>query len=299
MTLAKNLRKYRAVYLMFLPVGLYVLIFNYVPYYGLVIAFQKFSPFLGINKSPWVGMANFEFLFQSGDFFRLLKNTLLISLYRLVFGFPAPLIFALLLNEVKNMLFKRLAQTITYLPHFLSWIIFGALMISFLSPEGVINKLLAGWGYHPVEFLIGPEYFRTILVVTGTLKEFGWGAIIYLAALSGVDPTLYEAARVDGASRWRQLWHVTLPALVPVTILLFIMQLAYILDAGFEQVYVFMNPTQYAVGDIIDTYVYRIGLTGSNFSVAAAMGLFKGVVGLFLIVSTNKLVKRMGHQPLW
>lgn len=295
----RRIWKYKALYLILLPSLLYFILFHYYPYYGLTIAFKQFSPVKGITGSPWVGLKHFEQLFALQDFYRVLANTLILSLYKLVFGFPVPIAFALLLNEIKRRWFVKTIQTITYFPHFLSWVVFGGIMLAFLVPGGVLPKLLADSGWDASNLLTGTEHFRFVLVATHILKEFGWGAIIYLAALAGIDPTLYEAARMDGASRWRQMLHVTLPGIRPVIVLMFILQLGHILDAGFEQVFVMYNPAVYSVADIIDTYVYRIGLTDAQYSLATAVGLFKGVIGFALIFTANGIVKRMGEPTLW
>ncbi|MCU6792582.1 ABC transporter permease subunit [Paenibacillus sp. WQ 127069] len=293
------LKKHIWLYILLLPTLIYFIMFHVVPYYGLSIAFKDFSPFLGISDSPWVGMKHFDQLFQNPDFASLLANTLLISMYKLIFGFPAPIVFALMLNEVRIVFFKRAVQTITYFPHFLSWVVFGGIVVTFLTPSGVINALIKTFGMEPINFLIDTHYFRTIIVLTSILKEFGWGAIIYLAALAGVNPDLYDSATVDGANRFHQLLHVTLPGIMSTITLMFIINLSHILDAGFEQIYVMINPTVYEVGDIINTYVYRMGLERGQFSLATAVGLFKGVIGFILILSTNTLLRKMGQRSIW
>ena len=291
--------KNRWYYVLLLPGLLYFTLFQLMPYAGLAIVFKDYSPVLGIRGSPWVGFKHFEDLIGGSDFSRLLVNTLLISLYKLLFAFPVPIIFALLLNEVRKAMFKRFVQTITYFPHFLSWVVFGGLMVTFLTPSGVINDVLVLLGYEPINFLASTTYFRTILVVTEALKTFGWGAIIYLAALTGIDTSLYDAAMVDGASRWKQMSNITLPGIMPTIALMFIIQLGHVLDAGFEQVYVMSNPSVFSVADIIDTYVYRMGLGKGNFSMATAVGMFKGVVGFVLIITANSLIRRLGQRGLW
>ncbi len=299
MPLSRAIRKYRWYYILMLPGLLYFILFQIVPYSGLMIVFKDYSPVLGILKSDWVGLKHFNDLFSGSDFSRLLANTLLISAYKLIFSFPVPIVFALLLNEVRNAIFKRTVQTITYFPHFLSWVVFGGIMVSFLTPSGVINGVLQWFGLEPINFLAAPPYFRTILVATDALKTFGWGAIIYLAALTGIDTSLYDAAKVDGAGRWKQMMHITLPGLSPTIVLMFIIQLGHVLEAGFEQVYVMSNPSVYSVADIIDTYVYRMGLGKGNFSLATAVGMFQGIVGFILILSANTLIRKLGQRSLW
>lgn len=294
-----KLWKWRYFYLLLAPTILYFVVFSYVPFYGVAIAFKKFQPFLGIWDSPWVGWQNFATMFTSKKFPELLRNTVLISMYRLVFGFPVPILFALLLNEVRIMWFKRTVQTITYFPHFLSWVVFGGIVFNVIGPSGIINLLLDKLGMEAVNLAANPDVFRPLVVITAILKEFGWSAIIYLAALTGIDPHQYEAAKVDGASRMRQIWHVTLPGIRPMIAMLFILQLSSILDAGFEQILILSNPVVYGVGDIIDTYVYRVGLLESNYGLATAVGLFKGVIAAVLIITANHYIRKTGEKSLW
>lgn len=291
--------QYRWLYLLILPTVIYFVVFAYAPLIGLQIAFKDFKIFAGMWESPWVGLEHFETMFGSEKFPSLLRNTLLISLYRLVFGFPVPIFFALLLNEVRHMWFKRSIQTVTYFPHFLSWVVFAGIVVNLLGPTGIINTLLMDAGGDRVNFLTNPDLFRSVVVATGILKEFGWGAIIYLAALTGIDPQLYEAARVDGAGKLRQIWHITLPGLRPVMAVLLVLSLGTILDAGFDQVFQLQNGAVLEVGDIIDTYVYRIGLLEAQYELATAVGLFKGVVGLVLIVAANHVLRRLGQRSIW
>ncbi|MEK8127662.1 ABC transporter permease subunit [Paenibacillus filicis] len=298
-TLLQNIWKYKFMYLLFIPSIIYFIVFAYIPFYGLTIAFKKYMAFKGIMASPWVGLDNFKYIFTSDKFFTVLKNTIIIHMYGLIFGFPIPILFALLLNEVKSMAFKKTVQTVTYFPHFLSWIVFAGIAINFVGPTGVINTLLTGAGLQPIEFLTNTQLFRPVLIVTGIIKEFGWGAIIYLAAMSGIDPELYEAARVDGARRLRQIWHITLPGMRPIIILMFVLNLASMLDAGFDQVFNMYNPSVYEVADIIDTYVYRIGMLSNDYSVATAVGIFKGVVSCVLIISANAFVKKWEGRSMW
>lgn len=300
----KNFMKYltrdKYLYLLLLPGIVALFIFNYIPMYGVVIAFKEYNIFAGISKSPWVGFLQFERLFRNPDFSQVIVNTLLISTYKLIWGFPAPIILALLLNELRNKHFKKTAQTILYLPHFISWVIFAGLIVTFLNPTtGVVNDIIVRLGGRKVDFLASKSMFRSILVITDIYKGVGWGTIVYLSAISGVDPTLYEAATVDGASRFRQVWHITLPAIRSVVVVLLILNLSNILNAGFDQVFLLYNPLVYEVGDIIDTYVYRKGLVDSNYSLASAAGLFKNGIALILIVTTNSIVKRLGEEGLW
>lgn len=303
-SMASNIMKYivrdRYLYLLLLPGIVALFIFNYIPMYGVVIAFKEYNIFAGISASPWVGFLQFERLFRNPDFSRVIVNTLLISTYKLICGFPVPIILAILLNELRNKHFKKITQTVLYLPHFISWVIFAGLIITFLNPTtGVVNDIISRYGGEKIDFLASKRMFRSILVITDIYKGVGWGTIVYLSAISGVDPNLYEAATVDGASRFRQIWHITLPAIRSVIVVLLILNLSNILNAGFDQVFLLYNPLVYEVGDIIDTYVYRKGLVDSNYSLASAAGLFKNGIALILIVTTNYIVKKFGEEGLW
>ncbi|MFC5406599.1 ABC transporter permease [Cohnella soli] len=295
----KAIIRHKFIYLMILPTFIYFLVFSYVPMVGIVIAFKDIQLFKGIWASPWVGLEHFRTFFGSIQFNRLMGNTLTISLSRILFGFPIPILFALLLNEVRIGVFKKAVQTITYFPHFLSWVIFGGIIYNLLGPIGAVNLILNLLGMEKIDFMTNPSIFRGMLIVTGILKEFGWGAIIYLAALSGIDGTLYEAARIDGAGKLRQVWHITLPGIRSTIVLMFVLSLAGIMDAGMEQILILANPLVYSTSDIIDTYVYRIGLQESNFGLATAVGLFKGVIGTILIVLGNMIVRRTGERSIW
>ncbi|WP_020619238.1 ABC transporter permease [Paenibacillus daejeonensis] len=294
------MKRDKYLYLLLLPGVLLIFLFKYVPMYGIVIAFKDYNILLGVLESPWVGLKQFERLFRTPDFATIFANTFIISFYKLIFGFPAPIILALLLNELKNGLFKRFTQSVLYLPHFLSWVIFTGIIVAFLNPvDGMVNYILSTLGMRPINFMIIPDYFRTLLVSTHIYKEMGWGTIIYLAAMSGVNPDLYEAARVDGANRLKQMWHVTLPSIRSVILILMILDLGNILDAGFMQVFLLYNPLVYEVADIIDTYVYRVGIQSANYSLATAAGVFKSVIALVLIYSANKIVQKSGNNGLW
>jgi len=278
--------------------------FKYLPMFGVIIAFKDYQPWLGLwnglVKTDWVGFANFKRLFSSMMFPQLMENTILISFYKLLFGFPAPILLALMLNEVSNSMFKRSIQSISYVPHFLSWIVVGGILTNLLSPSyGIINGFLTRLGYQPIYFMTIPEYFRGMLVVTDIWKSIGWGSIIYLATLAGISPELYEAARVDGAKRWQQTFHVTLPGILSTIVLMFILSLGYVLDAGFEQILVMYNPTVYDVADVISTYVYRIGLGQMNYSFGTAVGLFNSVVSLIMILGSNKLCRKLLDRSIW
>ena len=282
------------------PGVLYFLVFHYGPMAGLLIAFQDYNLMKGIWGSEWVGLKNFQVIFNSPDFWLIMRNTLIISVYRIVFNMFPDLIFALLLNEIRVQWFKRVIQTVTYGPYFLSWVIVYGLVFAFLAPDsGLVNQAIRDLGGTPVDFLAKKEYFRTILITTDLWKNTGYGAIIYLAALAAIDPHLYEAATVDGAGRWRQLVHITLPGVMNVFVLLLILRIGHILDAGFEQIYIFLNARVYDVGDIIDTWVFRRGIENLDFSVAAAVGFFKSVIGFVLVISANRIAKKLGGSGIW
>lgn len=285
---------------MILPVVAFFLIFNYTPMVGLVIAFKDYLINEGIFGSAWVGLDNFSRLFGSEDFPRAVRNTVTISLLRLAFGFFAPVILALMLNELRIELYKRSVQTLTYLPHFFSWVILAGIFLMIFGGDGPVNQIIKAFGGEPVGFLTSDVWFIVVLVGTGIWQSAGWGAIIYLAALSGISPQLYEAANIDGANRWQQTIHVTLPCLVPTMITLFVLSLGGILTAGFDQVYNMYNPLVYDVADIVDTYVLR-RLFGLEFSLATAAGLFQSGVGLILVVGANHISRKIsgGEQGVW
>ncbi|MCP1308843.1 ABC transporter permease [Paenibacillus tyrfis] len=296
----KDLVRDKYLYLLLLPGMLFIIVFKYIPMYGLVIAFQEYNILQGVGGSDWVGLYQFEKLFTMLDFTNVFKNTLIISTLKLIWGFPAPIVLALLLNEVKQLVFQRFVQTVVYLPHFISWVIFSGIIIIFLNPvDGLVNQVMGWFGGEPIDFLIEKSYFRSILVATDIYKEVGWGTIIYLAAISGINPQLYEAAIVDGAGRFRQMWNITLPSIRHVIVILFILSLGNILDAGFLQTLLLYNPLVMDVADIIDTYVYRKGIVDASYSLGAAAGVFKSVIALILVAASNQLAKRFGEEGLW
>jgi putative aldouronate transport system permease protein len=295
-SLLATLNKYKWYYVMMLPGLIYYAVFHYLPMGGLLIAFKDYNISSGIWNSPWIGFDNFITIFHMPDFYRLLQNTLTISFYRIIFGMLPDVVLALILNEIRLAWFKRTIQTITYGPHFLSWVIVYGLVFAFLATDaGLINNLLVSWGIEPISFLTEKDYFRSILVGSDLWKNTGFGAIIYLAALSTINPQLYEAAAMDGAGRWRQMWHITLPGIRNVFILLLILRIGQFMDAGFEQVYIFLNARVYETGDIIDTWVFRRGLEELDFSIATTVGFFKSLVGFVLILGANKLARKFGN----
>lgn len=292
--------KYRALYLISLPGIVYFIVFKYVPLLGSVIAFQDYNIFDGFTGSKWVGLEHFARMFAHYDFLKILKNTLLIGIYDLVLAFPAPIILALLLNELRVVLYKRVLQTVVYMPHFLSWVIVSGIAIGILSPStGAVNHFITWLGFEPIYFLGEESWIRTVLISSGIWRDSGYGTIIYLAALAGINPDLYEASEVDGANRWRQTISITLPSLLPTIMILFLLHIGKFLDFGFERVYVFLNPLNKENGEILDTYIYTAGLLGQQFSYTTAIGLFKALVGVIFIVTGNILSKKTTGESLY
>ncbi|WP_245954663.1 ABC transporter permease [Paenibacillus flagellatus] len=286
--------------LLALPGLAHFLVFKYIPLAGNVIAFQDYNMFAGVFHSKWVGLKHFIFMFQYAEFALVLKNSLKYGLYSILFGFPAPLLLALLLNEIRLSWFKRATQTMLYLPHFLSWVIVGGIFTELLSRQGLVNRLLGEWfGMEAISFLTEPRYFMGMVIGLGVWKEVGWSMIIYLAAISGINPNLYEAAMVDGAGRLKQAWHITLPSLLPAIVVLLLLQIGNILDANVEQVLFFLNPLVREAGEVFDTYVYRVGLMGGQYSYTTAIGVFKAVVGIVLVVGLNKLSRRTTGESIY
>lgn len=277
----------------------YFVIFKYLPMGGLVIAFKNYSVMKGIWASPWAGLDIFRKVFRAPDLFNVLRNTVLLSSYNLIFGFPAPIILALLLNEIRSAKFKRCIQTIIYLPHFISWVVIYGIILTMLSPSyGIVTGLYNLFGKEAPFLLLSTKHIRGLLVVSGIWKEMGWGTIIYLAALSTVDPSLYESAVIDGANRWKQTIYITLPSISSVVVLLLILRIGNIMNAGFEQVQVFLNDYIRPIIDIFDTFVYRRGIKKADYSYSTAVGLFKSVVSLFLIVTADRVAKLVGEEGL-
>ncbi|MBD2847092.1 sugar ABC transporter permease [Paenibacillus sp. IB182496] len=277
-------------------------LFRYGPMYGLIIAFKNFNISDGILGSPWAGLEHFRRLIADPNFYRIFRNTLIINLYYVLLVFPAPIVLAVMLNEVRHRWFQRLVQTTTYLPHFISWVIISGLFIYFLSPSaGVVNYIIQWFGGDPIFFMGEAGYFRPVLVVSMLLKETGWNSIIFFAALSAIDPQLYEAATVDGAKRWQRILHITLPSLLPTITIMFILNLGGFMSMNFEQVYNFLNPLNFETGDVFDTYVYRVGLEQFQYSYTAAIGMFRSVIGLALVLLANYAARRLsgGEQGLW
>jgi len=298
--LKRRIKKNKLIYLMITPGVLYLFIYKYIPMYGLIISFQNYKPYKGISGSEWVGFDHFNRLFSSPDFWMILKNTLVLFGLQLVVYFPIPIIIALMLNEVRRNYFKRTIQTLIYLPHFMSWVVIVSISYVILTMDGgIINELLSSLGFKQINFLLNSDWFRPMYIIQVIWREAGWGTIIFLAAISAVDPQLYEAARMDGASRFRQIWHITLPAIRSVIVILLILKIGDVLELGFEHVYLLLNSTNRSVAEIFDTYVYTIGLRQGQFSYATAVGFFKGFIGLILVVFANWLAKRFGQEGVY
>lgn len=277
-----------------------VIIYSYIPMAGLLIAFKDFEPLMGFKASSWSGLDNFRFLHELPGFYDALRNTLTISLYKLVADLTVPIIVALMLNEVRKKLLKRTVQTIVYMPHFFSWVILSGILIDILSPsEGIVNRVLQWLGFAPISFLSDNRWFQTVLVFTHEWKEFGFSTIVYLAALTGINPALYEAATIDGAGKRRQIWHVTLPGMRPIIVLMMTLSLGNVLNAGFEQIFNLYSPVVYGSGDIIDTMVYRIGIVQAQYAVSTALGMFKSVVSFLLIVLAYVLAYRLARYRIF
>ncbi|WP_442956088.1 ABC transporter permease [Paenibacillus sp. MMO-177] len=295
-----RLKKDKWLYLLLTPGLLYFIIFKYVPMWGVLLAFKNYQPFLGFWKSDWVGLEHFRVFFTNPEFFMLLRNTLVLSLYNLVFYFPAPIILALLLNELRLAFFKRIVQTLIYIPHFISLVIVASLTYVFLTTEGgLINEMLLKYTGTKIDFLASPDWFRPMIIMQTIWKETGFGTIIFLAALAGVDVEQYEAAITDGANRWRQLWHITLPSIRSTIIILLILRMGDVLDNGFEQIFLMLNPLNRESAEVFDTYVYMMGITQGAFSYSTAVGLFKAVVGVTLVLGANWLAKRFGQSGIY
>ena len=290
----------RYLYLMFLPVFLYYVIFRYGPMLGLSIAFKDFNVYLGFEKSPWVGFRYFQQFFNSIYLWRLVRNTLLINLYDLLFNFPAAIVLALLLNEVQNRRFKKTVQTITYMPYFISSVVIASMVVQFLSPSsGIVNNIIAALGGERQYFMVQPESFRTIYTLMNLWKNVGWNSIIFLAAISGINGELYEACRVDGGGHLRQTWHITLPGIAGTIVIMLIMRLGHVLDAGYETILLLQSNPILETSDVIGTYVYRRGLKGGEYSYATAVGMFQSVIGFAMVIFANWLSRRYSDTSLW
>lgn len=287
-------------YAMFLPGAIYFIVFKYIPITNLVIAFQDYNPWLGIMQSPFVGWKHFRNFFMGHDFGMLLRNTLAISFLNLIFYFPMPIIMALLLNEIKNYRYKSTVQTMLYIPYFVSMVIVASITYTLLNErDGLVNQIIREITGHTVEFLSGKQYFRGIIIIQNIWKETGWGMIVFLAALAGVDVELYDAAKVDGAGRWKQMWYITLPSIRGTIIIMLILRVGSILNTGYEQIFLMSNALNRSVAEVFDTYVYRIGISNGQYSFSTAVGLFKGIVGCIMVLGTNWIAKKCGETGIY
>ncbi len=291
--------KNKVLYIMLSPIILYFIIFSYIPMIGLLMAFQDFNPSKGILGSQFVGLKHFLDFFNDVYFFRLIRNTFLISFYDMLFGFPAPIIFALLLNEVRNKYFKKSIQTISYMPYFISMVVVVGLIVDFTGSNGIVSQIVSFFGGEKMNWLAKPEYFRTIIVTSNIWQSLGFSSIIYLSALAGVDQELYEAACLDGAGRWKQVWHITLPGISPTIVTLLILRIGSLMNVGFEKIILLYSPLTYETADVISSYVYRKGLLEFNYSFATAVGLFNSLMNLALIVFANKMSRKYTEISLF
>ena len=298
--LAADIFRDKHLYMMLLPVVVWYLMFLYKPMLGLQIAFRDYSPWLGVSQSPWVGLENIKKFFEGVYFWRVLKNTLIINLYALVFGFPAPILLALLLNEIKRKRFKQIIQTVSYLPHFISVVVVAGMVISLLATQtGIVNVIIKLFGGEPKYFIMQPEYFRTIYTLMNIWKEVGFSSIIYMSALSSIDQDLYEACAIDGGGRLRQTVHITLPGIMRTVVIMLIMKIGGLLSVGYESILLLYQPSTYETADVISTYVYRLGIEGDQQSLATAVGLFNSVVSFILIMAANYISKKASDISLW
>ena len=299
--LGVDLLRDRWLYALILPGFIWFLIYRYLPMAGLSLAFREYDMKGGLFGGEFVGLKYFQYIFfEHRNYWQLVWNTLIINIYKLIFYFPIPILFAMFLNEILSERYKRVLQTIIYLPHFVSWVVFGSIIITFLNPtEGIVNQIIQLFGGEPIFFLSDPKYFRGIVVISDIWKEAGYGTIIYLAAITGIDPTLYEAGRIDGASRWQSMRYITLPCISETIVVMLLLDIGRIMNVGFEQIYVLANSAVYSTGDVISTYVYRLGIGSGRFSLTTAIGLFQSVIGFVMILSCNAISRKVADKGLW
>jgi putative aldouronate transport system permease protein len=298
--IVSHLKREWQIYVLLAPTIIWFILFLYKPMYGLQIAFKDYSIFKGIGASLWIGFEHFETLFSSTQFVRAVKNTIILSAYTLFFGFPVPIILAVMFNEIINPIYKRVAQTIVYLPHFISSVIIAGIVITAFSPSaGIVNTILSWFGADPIYFLTKPEWFRPIFVGTGIWQEAGFSSIVFLAAIAGVSPSLYESAVVDGASRWQMIWKITLPSILPTILIMLIIRIGNLLEVSFEMIILLYQPATYATADVVNTYIFRQGLQSGQYDIAAAAGLFNAVVAFVLVITANTLSRRYSRTSLW
>ncbi|RRR65545.1 sugar ABC transporter permease [Streptococcus pneumoniae] len=294
----EHIQKYWILYLMMIPATVLLILFTYGPMYGIIMAFQDFTVFKGYTGSPFVGLKHFQRLFSDPLFYRLFKNTFMVGVLDFLFSFPAPLIFALILNEVRKVRFKSVVQSISYLPHFIPLVVMVGIIFELFGSYGIINSLRSSLGMEPISCFTKSEWFLPLHIGSGVWKTIGWGSIIYMGALTNIDSTLYEAADMDGANRWHKMWHVTLPSLRPTVVTLFILNAGGIMQVGFEKVFLMSSPATYEVSDVLSTYVYRQGILNSDFSYSAAVGLFNNIVALLFVLLANKIAKKLGEEGI-
>lgn len=300
MSWGRNIQKYWPYYIMVLPGIIYMVIFKFIPMLGSVIAFQDYSVFKGIFGSEFVGMENFKKLFNYSDFQRIFSNTLILGAYKILFVFPIPVLLALMMNEVRNAKLKKVIQTAVYIPYFLSWVIVAELIFDLLGINGIFNQIRQLFGENAILVMQQSRYFRIVYVLSSIWKEAGWGTVVYMAAISGIDQSLYEAAEIDGASRWQRMIKITLPLLMPTVVTLLLLNIGSFMELGFEHVFSLLTPMTYSTGDIFDTYVYRVGILQGQYSLTTAVGLFQSVIGLILVVVFNKISKKFSEEGgLW
>lgn len=297
--LKKDFLLNKSLYLLVLPVILFYILFHYKPMYGAIIAFKQYTPAKGVFGSPWVGFDHFVRFFSSHSFWRIFKNTFLISFYSLLFGFPAPIILALLLNEIKKEKFKRTVQTISYLPHFISLVVVAGMIKDFTVTDGIINDFIEFFGGERLPILQRAELFRPVYIISGIWQEIGWGSIIYLAALSGISQELYEAAMIDGAGRFKQTIHITIPGIAPTIIIMLILRIGQLMNVGYEKIILLYNPSTYETADVISSYVYRVGLLEFSWSYSAAVGLFNSIINFLLVIGSNWISRKVTETSLW
>lgn len=295
----RSVKKYNQLYLLFIPAVVYFIMFHYIPMAGTVIAFKDYNPIKGLLGSPWAGLKYFRQAFTDYYFWRVLRNTVILSLMRIFLAFPVPIILALLLNEIRHLGFKRSVQTVIYLPHFVSWVIMGAIILNFLSLKGVINNVIELLGGERIYFMSKPEYFRPIVVITAIIKEAGWGTILYIAAITGINPEIYDSALVDGATRFQRMIYITLPGISNTIVMLFILQFGGLLAESFDQIYMLSNSLVMETADVIPTYVYRTGILNGRYSYTTTVGLFQSLVGLGLIIGSDRLFKKLNTEGLF
>ncbi len=294
------LKKKKYLYILLIPCVVYFIIFNYIPMYGIIIAFKNFNFAKGILGSEWIGFENFKYMFGLSDFYQVFWNSLYLGFLRMIFGFPIPILLALLLNEIKNRTYQRITQTVLYLPHFISWVVIGGIMVNFLSPSwGIVNIILKQLGSEPVFFMASEQWFRPLVLLSSIWKESGWGTIIYLAAIAGINTELYEAVKIDGANRLQSLWHITLPGIKSTIVVLLILRLGQIMGNGFEQIFVLQNPMNLNVSEVFETYTYRVGIVGGRFSFATTVGLFTSVIGTIFLLASNKAASLLKEDGIW